>query len=293
MTFAQKYGPWAVVAGASVGIGREFARQIAAAGVPSVLVSRRQQPLDELAAQIKDETGVECVVAAIDLAAPDAHEHLVAAVADREVGLYIGVAGADPNGSHFLDIDVQPWIDLVQRNIVDTVRACHQFAGPMRRRGHGGLLLVGSGACWGGGSFLATYAGSKAFELNFAEGLWGELHPYGVDVLYMALTMTDTPAFRALLAEKGRPVPEGIADPAEVARIGLERLAHGPLYNWGQADDEAGMAPTSAAARRQRVQVLDANAAFVFGERDPKQPVSRRTDHRPDGGTPGRVSPSS
>jgi uncharacterized protein len=266
VTFAERYGPWAVVAGASEGTGKEFARRIASEGVPVVLIARRQGPLDELAKVILAQTGVECVTASIDLSAPEADERIRAAVGDREVGLYVGNAGADPNGSHFLDLGVDPWRDLVARNVITTLMACHHFGRRMRDRGRGGILLVNSGACWGGAGFMAAYTASKAFELNFAESLWSELKPYGVDVLTMVLGMTDTPAFRRLLADRGQPVPEGrLACPADVAGTGLARLPSGPVYIWGQDDDDAGTAPASASARRARILAIDAASAHVFG----------------------------
>ena len=179
MDFKDRYGPWALITGASEGTGREFARQIAAKGVPCVLVARREGPLKDLAAEIKAESGVECVTATVDLAAPDAGERLIAAAGGREIGLFVANAGADPNGSNFLDRDVGAWRDLTQRNVLNVLEACHHFGGLMRGRGRGGLLIVGSGACYGGASHLATYSATKAFQLCLAEGLWAELRPFG------------------------------------------------------------------------------------------------------------------
>lgn len=266
MSFAERYGPWAVIAGASEGTGRAFARKIAGEGVSCILIARRAHPLEALAAQIRAEHGVECVTASLDLAAPDACARVIAAVGAREVGLYVSNAGADPNGARFLDRDIEAWVQLVNRNIVTTMRCCHHFGAAMRARRRGGILLVGSGACYGGASFLATYSGSKAFEMCFGEGLWAELRPHGVDVLYFALGQTDTPAFRALLAEKGQPVPSGLATPDDVAALGLARLPHGPIHNWGQDDDVAGYAPNSPAARRARVLAIDQQTKPIFGE---------------------------
>ena len=266
MTFADRYGPWALVLGASEGTGRAFARRLAKSGVPSILVARRAEPLTALADEIRAESGVECVTATIDLAAPDAFDRIVAAAGKRDVGLFVSNAGADPNGSRFLDRDVSVWLELVQRNVVTTMQCCHHFAGQMKRRGKGGLLLVNSGACYGGASFMAAYSSSKAFVLCFAEALWAELRPHGIDVLTLVLGQTDTPAFRALLAEKGFPVPPNLASPDEVARIGLERLPHGPIRNWGLDDDVAGYAPNSADARRERIVMIDSMTKQIFGD---------------------------
>ena len=269
MSFAERYGPWAVIAGASEGTGRAFARRIAANGVASVLIARREGPLTALAEEIRSEYGLVCVTAAIDLAAPEAPERISAAVGDREVGLFVGNAGADPNGARFLARDLEAWLQLVRLNVVTTLACCHYFGNSMRARGKGGLLLVNSGACYGGASFMSAYSAAKAFTLNFGESLWAELRPHGVDVLNLVLGRTDTPAFRKLLAEKGLPVPTGLAAPEAVAEAGLARLANGPVCNYGLADDASGFAPSSASARRLRILAIDAATQQVFGEEQP------------------------
>jgi short-subunit dehydrogenase len=265
MSFAERYGPWAVIAGASEGVGRALARQIAAQGVNCVLVARREGPLQKAAQEIARETGMECVTAAIDLSAPDAHARIVEAVGSREVGLYVSSAGADTNGSRFLDAEIGAWRDLVQRNVVEVMESCHHFGRLMRKRGRGGLLLVNSYAAYGGGGFIATYAGTKAFELCFAEGLWAELRDHGVDMLTLVLHMTDTPMLRDLVARSGMPFPETAANPEDVARFGLERLGRGPIANWGMADDEATMAP-SAASRREKILAMEKYNKLIYGE---------------------------
>lgn len=257
MNFKERYGPWAVIAGASEGTGREFARQIAAQGVHCILLARRAEPLRELAAQLQGKYGIECLSASVDLGAPDATARIVALVGQRDVGLFVANAGADPHGQRFLDLDIDAWQTLVERNVMTTLRCCHHLGKQMRARGRGGLLLVNSGACYGGASHMAAYAASKAFVLGLGESLWAELRPHGVDVLNLVLGRTDTPAFRQFLADKGVPVPSGIASAEDVARVGLERLPHGPVHNWGQADDVAGFAPNSAAARRERILLID------------------------------------
>jgi uncharacterized protein len=267
MSFVNRYGPWALVAGASEGTGRAFARKIASRGVRCILVARRQEPLTALAAEIRAESNVECVTATVDLAHASASESIIAAAADREVGLFISNAGSDPNGAFFLERDLTAWVEQIQRNVVTMAQCCHHFGRQMRARGRGGLLLVNSGACYGGGSFMATYSATKAFTLCFAEGLWAELRPHGVDVLTLVMGMTDTPALRTLLAEKGLPLPPTAASAEDVAEMGLARLAHGPVHNWGLEDDAAGYAGLSASARRARILKIDEISAHVFGKR--------------------------
>jgi short-subunit dehydrogenase len=266
MNFADRYGPWAVIAGASEGTGRAFAKKVAAQGVNCVLIARRESPLIALAKEIQAESKVDCITAAVDLAAADACEKILAAVGKREVGLFISNAGSDPNGARFLDRDIATWTELTQRNVMTMMQCCHHFAAPMRTRKKGGLLLVNSGACYGGSAFMAAYSGSKAFTLCFAESLWGELHSHGVDVLTLVMHMTDTPALRTLLAEKKLPVPPNIASAEDVAALGLARLPHGPIQNWGIEDTDAGWAMISASDRRKRVIAVGKASEHVFGK---------------------------
>ena len=268
MSFADRYGPWAIVAGASEGTGRSFARAIAAEGVSSLLIAN-SGPLEETASDVRRDFGVKCVTARIDLGRVDAFVQVLSAAGTREIGLYVANAGADRFGERFHDRSVADSLDLVHLNITTTVGACHHFGGLMRRRGRGGLVLVNSGACYGGGSTLAIYTAVKAFQLNFAESLWSELKPFGVDVLTIVLGKTDTPAYRRLQAKKDMPIGTDLASPDEVARTALARLPFGPIHNVGLADGEAGYLPASAATRRDRVVAMEAAIALGFGKSGP------------------------
>jgi uncharacterized protein len=256
MNFAAKYGPWALITGASEGTGAAFALRLAEEGIHCVLIARRDRPLQEIAVQVRAK-GVDCVTASVDLTAPDATQRIVAAVADREIGLLITNAGADTNGAQFLDNDVAKWEQLITLNITTTIRNCHHFGQGMRTRGSGGIILVGSGACYGGLNGLGVYSGVKAFDLCFGEALWAEMRHYGVDVLNLILGRTDTPAHRRLMAQTGQPIAKGMARSEDVARIGLEQLPHGPVYNWGQANEVAGYAPNSPDERRKRIVMIE------------------------------------
>ena len=266
--FRAKYGPWALVAGASEGTGAAFSRQLAAAGINLILVARREGPLDAVAAEIlAAHPGVQVITATIDLARKDAAERVAQVAEGREVGLLILNAGADPNGATFLDNDLSNWIDLTQRNVVTVLKACHHFAGLMRPRGRGGLILVNSGACYMGLPGCSVYGATKAYDLVLGEALWAELAPDGIDVLNLVMGQTDTPAYRELMAKKGIPFPTGTANPEDVAALGLARLPHGPTTNWGEADDAPGMTFSSAAQRRERIRMIAAHS-MKFGAKE-------------------------
>jgi short-subunit dehydrogenase len=259
-----RYGPWAVITGASEGTGREFARQLAAAGISLLLVARRQAALDALAEELKSEFGVDARTASIDLSLPDAGTQIAQAAEGLEIGLYIANAGADPHSSKFLDLDIATWRDLTQRNAVTTMECCHHFGRAMRERGRGGIILVNSFACYNGADFMAIYSASKAFQLCLGDALWSELKPHGVDVLSLVLSRTDTPEFRRMLTDKGFPVSADLAPSEEVARAGLANLANGPVFNWGQDRDGPQLAPMSSDDRRKRVEMISAASKPFF-----------------------------
>ena len=251
--FVSKYGPWALIAGASEGTGAAFARQLAEKGLNLILVARREGPLDRLAEEIGLAHEVQCITVSIDLAANDAVDRMREAAAGKEVGLLILNAGADPNGSMFLENDIANWDALVMRNVVTTMRICHRVGQAMKKRGRGGIMLVGSGACYSGMPGIAIYGATKAFDLVLSEALWAELKPHGIDVLSYVIGRTDTPAHRLLMEERGLAMPDDLADPEDVARKGLARLADGPVVNWDWEDDDPGVSGISANQRRERV----------------------------------------
>jgi short-subunit dehydrogenase len=257
MEFSERYGPWAIIAGASEGTGRSFARQVAAKGLNCVLVAK-DGPLEKTAEEIRRESGVEVVTAWIDLADVDAAERIFAAVGEREIGLYVSNAGADWFGERFLEREVEDWLQLAHINVDTMLRCAHHFGRAMKTRRRGGILIVNSGACYGGSKYLAIYCASKAFQLNFAEALWSELRPYGVDVCTIVLGRTNTPGYHARRATKGVKVGDaGLASPDDVAARGLARLPYGPITNVGQEDEEDGFLTYSAARRREKVVMME------------------------------------
>jgi uncharacterized protein len=238
MTFAAKYGPWALVAGASDGVGAAFAEGLAERGVNIVLLARRQALLDEVAAGIATRTGVQTRTLAVDLAEHDAAAAIAAATADLDIGFLVYCAGADPNFEPFLANPIETAEAMVHRNCVVPMQLCHHFAPDMVQRGRGGIVLFGSGAGLAGGPNMVAYGATKAFDMVFAEALWTELHDKGVDVLGVILGKTNTPALRRLEHSRGHlssedEVPPDAASVDEVVGEAFENLSNGPTLMAG------------------------------------------------------------
>jgi short-subunit dehydrogenase len=240
-SFAERYGPWAVVAGASDGTGAAFAHAVAERGVNVLLLARRQTMLEDLATEIESEHGVTAQALAVDLSQPDAFAVVRAASDSVEVGMVMYNAGADPVNEAFLAYDVEPALAMIQRNCVVPTQMCHHFGSFMQARGRGGILLVSSAAGLLGMPTMAAYGATKAFDIVLAESLWAELHGSGVDVLAPILGATDTPALRLILAKHGvladpdddiSAVPN-VVTAAEVAEGMIANLAHGPTWYAG------------------------------------------------------------
>jgi uncharacterized protein len=223
-----KYGPWALVAGGSEGVGAGFAQLLAEAGLNLVLVARKPDPLRHTAERCRRHGGEVRTVQA-DLSAPDACESIAAATSGLEVGLLILVAGANTHSHDFLDGDLARFQQVIDLNVSTPLALVHHYGQAMRSRRRGGIVLLGSLAGYLGSVRQTVYGGVKAFTRIFAEGLWLELRDHGVDVLELVLGVTRTPAMERVGLNFDAP---GIvvAEPADVAREGLEWLGRGPVH---------------------------------------------------------------
>jgi hypothetical protein len=173
----------ALVTGASAGLGADYARLLAADGHDLILVARRRERLDQLAAELTAAHGITAHVFPADLARPNAARELFAAVtgAGLQVDLLINNAGFGSNGP-FADSDEQWELDMVAVNIAALVQLTHLCLPAMIARRHGRILNVGSTAGFQAGPFMATYYASKAFVNHFSEALSHELAGTGVTV---------------------------------------------------------------------------------------------------------------
>jgi short-subunit dehydrogenase len=217
--FAHRYGPWALVAGASEGLGAAFAHQLAAHGLNVVLAARRADPLTALAKALPTDT----VTVAADLSTMDGLAAVTDATAGLDIGLVVANAAYSPIG-RFVEMDPELTRRAVDLNCRMPLELAHRFLPPMVARGRGGFVVMSSLAGLQGSPPISTYAATKAFGAILAEGLWAELRGTGVDVLTCVAGAVSTPN---LAGAKARPAP-GTQSPDQVARVALRGLGHGP-----------------------------------------------------------------
>ncbi|MQY22634.1 SDR family NAD(P)-dependent oxidoreductase [Nocardia macrotermitis] len=239
MSFADTYGPWALVAGASDGVGAAFAERLAERGVNVVLLARRRAVLADLAADLGTRFGIETRTLTVDLAEPEASATIIEATADLEIGFLVYCAGADPRFEPFLSAPIAAAEAMLHRNCTVPMQLCHHFAAGMVERGRGGIVLFGSGAGFAGAPNMVAYGATKAFGMVLAEALWAELHDKGVDVLGLILGKTDTLALRRLEHARGQlasedDTPPDAASVADVVDEAFDNLTAGPTLMVGE-----------------------------------------------------------
>jgi short-subunit dehydrogenase len=262
--FVERYGPWAVVAGASEGIGASFSKKLAARGINVVLVARRAAPLEELAAELRQQHGVEVKVQPLDLGSPDVAAEMSAATGDLDIGLMIYNAAYSPIGA-FLDIDVDEHFKAIDVNIHGPLRLSHHFGRRLVERGRGGIILMSSMSGFQGTAMIASYAASKAYDMVLAEGLWYELRRHGVDVLGCVAGATLTPSYESSI---DRVPTSGLArpmQPDDVTEQALLDLGQRPLGVSGRRNRVASALLSRLLPRRAAVEMISKETERLFG----------------------------
>ena len=223
MTFKDRYGPWALVTGASSGIGAEFARQLAERGLNLAILARRKPRLEELARHLQDRNHIQVKVIAADLAQPDFLSLILSETQSIEIGLLVNNAGFGLARS-FLDHELEKELALLDVNCRVPLALSHVFGRQMAERKQGGIIFVSSVSGYLATPYEATYAASKVYELFLAESLGYELKKNGIDVLALCPGSTDTEFHQV---SGSRPVAAMAVQP--VVALALKKLGKAPV----------------------------------------------------------------
>jgi uncharacterized protein len=220
-----RYGPWAMIVGASDGIGAAFAETLAARGLDVVLAARRPGPLDALAERLRNVHNVRTKVVLVDAGTPVGIEAIAAA--PEEMGLLVVNAALAPVGP-FAELTPSELDTMLDLNCRTAVRLTHAVGRRLLARGRGGVILLSSMAGFRGTSPVVHYAATKAYLRVLAEGLWYEWRPAGVDVLACCPGLVRTPTYERGQPRPGRLVPPPMA-PEAVAAEALAALGRRPV----------------------------------------------------------------
>jgi uncharacterized protein len=250
--FRKHYGPWAIVAGSSEGLGAAYARALARRGLDLVLVARRADPLERLAADLRTRHRVEVLTIVGDLAAAETTTRLAAEASRLEIGLLVWNAAHAPVGD-FSAMDAGSLERVVDVNVRGPLRLARTVLPGMAARGRGGIVLMSSMAGNQGTARLAAYAASKAFNRVLAEGLWEELAPRGVDVIACTAGAVRTPGYAGASAHRDAP---GTLDADRVAERTLAALGRGPIVIPGFVNRMAAALMGRVLPRRAAIRIM-------------------------------------
>ena len=244
----ERYGEWALVTGASAGIGAEFARVLARDGVSVVLTARREERLRELATELERRHGIETRVIAADLAKREDVERVAAATEGLDLALLVNNAGYGYSGS-FAKQDAERLRDMVMVNCVAPLQLTSLLLpGMLARPGRSAMVVTGSVAGRQPLPLHAVYSATKAFDLLFGEALAVELRDRGVDVVVLepGSTATEFQEQAGEIAHSGQPVDEVVA--AAIDALGRQPSVVAGWFNWLRANAAARLLPRSTLA---------------------------------------------
>ena len=254
MTFREKYGPYALVAGASYGLGEAFAEALAKRKLNLVLIARGKDRLEATASRLREQYSVEVMSFAADLADYETTKRLIAGL-DVSIGLLVYNAAFAPIGL-FENTGEDALALAAAVNVKAPLLLARLLSAGMIQQGRGGIVLMSSLAGGQGSPKLAAYAATKAFNAVLAEGLWKELLPRNIDVIGCCAGAIRTPGYQQ--AEKSKAAP-GTLEAGEVAEQALHALGKGPIVVPGVVNKIARLLMTRILPRRLSIDIMSKN----------------------------------
>jgi len=227
VNFLQSYGSWAIVAGASEGLGAEYAKALALRGLNLILIARRAELLQSLAAELSEKYKVRTKPLVLDLSLPDAAEQIVQQTMDLEIGLLVYNAAFSAVGP-FLERSMNDHMREIHTNMHAPFKLVYLLGQHMLSRGRGGIILMASLSAFQGSAYISTYAATKAFNIVLAESLWEEWRERGVDVMVCISGAVKTPNYVSSQPTKIGGLGDMTMSPGEVVHEALDALGREP-----------------------------------------------------------------
>jgi short-subunit dehydrogenase len=255
MSLKQKYGPLALVAGASEGIGAAFSYYLAASGINLVLVARRKEPLEELAAVLRNKYKVEVSCICCDLASHDAAVQLQDMLQGKEINILVYNVALSFIGP-FENNSPEHNEAIARANMLTPMALLHQLGNRMLEKKRGAIIVMSSLAGFQGTGFLAAYAASKAFNTVLAESLWYEWKTRGVDIIACCAGSTATPNFIKTKPAKQTFFAPAVQQPAEVVKECFKQLGKRPSFVSGTGNKIASFIMRHLLARKMVVKIM-------------------------------------
>jgi short-subunit dehydrogenase len=264
MTFKEKYGNTALVAGASEGIGAAYAHALAARGLDLVLIARRKEPLEETARLIIDQFGVKVLPIICDLADKDATQQIIQGIGGLSIDFMVYNAALSYIGPYLATgLDIHE--DIAKVNMLTQMAMLHYFGGKMAEQGKGGIVIMSSIAGFQGSGYLSTYAATKAFNRVLAEGLWYEWKPKGVDVIGCCAGATATPNYINTKPGKASQLEPKPQEPEQVVEECLRKIGKTPSFISGTGNKLVSFLMQHIFSRKKTVEIMGDGMTKMYG----------------------------
>jgi short-subunit dehydrogenase len=253
--FQEQYGPWAIVAGASEGLGATYAEQLASNGLHVFLIARREDKLHQLAQALTGKYHIQVKTLALDLSLPTSPETILQATQGLEIGLLVYNAAFSAVGA-FQNRSLEDHMREVDTNIRTPLALIHSLGTQMLVRKRGGILLMSSLSAFQGSAFISNYAATKAYSIMLAEGLWEEWRQQGVDVLVCVASAIRTPNYLASAPQQTSSVANATLEPLTVVQEALAALGKQPYVIPGRVNRIYSFMMRHLMPRRMTIQMM-------------------------------------
>ena len=262
-SFAEQYGPWALITGGASGIGAEFGRQLAARGLNLLIADIQADMMRRHAQALEKEFGITVRAVAADLSKPDFMKRIRPALRGISVGLLVNNAAWGSAGE-FMRTDPADMLRAIEVNCRAPLVLTRELGPAMIERGRGGIIFLASSSALQGTPIVANYAATKAYNLILAEALWDELRPCGIDVLALCPGATNTPAFAKSGARIDNVPGMPFMEPAEVVTAALNALGKKPGVVPGRVNGISSFIMTRFLSRRRAVALTGKNTRLLY-----------------------------
>ncbi len=265
--FKEKYGPWALIAGGSEGIGGAYASALAERGLNIVLVARRPELLESKVAELEQQFGVETRTVELNLASPHLLNVISEKTEDIEIGFLVYNAALASVGA-FFDSTMENELTRLNTNCRGPLSLTYHFGRKMIERKRGAIIVMSSGVGLRGSPYYSHYAATKAYDIVLAESLWYEFRPYNVDALACIAGFTSSPGLKSSMEEEGTAKGAYVMTPEQVVNEALRALGKQPSIITGRPN-RCMMLLLSLMPRKKAVAAIGKHAIknFLGGER--------------------------
>ncbi len=258
-----KYGPYALIAGGSEGLGAAFARYLAREGFSLVLVARREEKLQAFSQSIQAEFPVEVLRIQADLADSQAPNKIYEAVKDLPVHLLVYNAALSYIGP-FEENTPEQHLQLGRANMQTPMHLLQLLSQNMLSQCRGGILLMSSMAGNQGSGFLSAYAASKAFNRILAESLWYEWKDRGVDVLACCAGATSTPNYLDSKPAPSSPLAPKVQSPEAVVKECFQKIGKVPSFISGSGNRWASFFMHRILPRKMAIKIMGDTTRKIY-----------------------------